>query len=138
MALKICEGCGEEFEPTSKYETRQRFCNSDCRRAQYPAHMSAASHPDYFDRDLSEWTMRTNGEGYVVATLATGISDLEHRLVLAQKLGRPLRKGESGHHLNGDRSDNRAENLELWKGAIRPGVRAGDVAATCPHCGEAI
>lgn len=38
---------------------------------------------------------------------------LEHRLVLARKIGRPLTKNEVCHHLNGRTSDNRPENLHV-------------------------
>lgn len=48
---------------------------------------------------------------------------------MEDNLGRSLLPGENVHHINGQRDDNRIENLELWSTSQPYGQRVADKVA---------
>lgn len=92
-----CERCGKTFfvAPARAKHRNPRFCSMGCKSGNYRA-----------DRFL-------NRNGYPVVLCADGKKRIEHRAVAEAKIGRPLRRGEHVHHINGDRTDNRPENLDV-------------------------
>ncbi len=71
----------------------------------------------------------TNGHGYVQLVFPDRSKCLEHRHVMALHIGRALLAHENVHHKNGNRSDNRLSNLELWSSHQPNGQRVADKVA---------
>lgn len=107
---KICETCGKEFETRQYYVLRgqMKYCSVKC------VTMQGKNNPRWKGgkiikhgrvvRYMPEHPNATK-QGYVY----------EYRLLMEKKIGRYLNSEEVVHHINGDKNDNRVDNLMLFK-----------------------
>ena len=64
---------------------------------------------NYWNNNRKGWI---NKSGYKIISIENK-KYYEHRLVMEKYLGRKLKHNEQVHHINGNKTDNRIENLEL-------------------------
>ena len=83
------------------------------------------------DKSLRRWLKpgekRINSGGYVqIRCPYTDKRVLEHRFVYEQFIGRKLLPEETVHHIDGDKTNNSLDNLELWNRSHPAGQRVKD------------
>jgi hypothetical protein len=115
----ICIRCGKEYSGPLWHIRRRKYCS--------PACANAVNNPPR--NKLNARGRFVDKYGYVI--LGSGgrgkYQQPEHRAVMEQMLGRKLLPSETVHHKNGERTDNRPENLELWNGRHGRGQRVTDL-----------
>lgn len=111
----------------------RRACKTDgCTNGPHSRSAFCVEHGARVPADTDWGTWRTNSAGYVYRSRQVNGAikkQAQHRFVMEQELGRPLRKGENVHHINGVKDDNRPENLELWVTSQPSGQRPEDLVA---------
>jgi hypothetical protein len=100
---------------------KQPYCNKHYRRK------LKYGDPVYPMQKRADGEGYIDQEGYVIFSI-NGKSKRGHIIVMEKYLGRPLLPfpQETVHHKNGNRSDNRIENLELWSTKQPKGQRIED------------
>lgn len=98
---KECENCGKIFRlVNSKHRTCSRECGYKIRKSNHPLKNKGKG-----------WV---NQKGYKELRI-DGNKVKEHRYLMEKHLGRKLLLNEDVHHINGNKTDNRIENLKVMK-----------------------
>lgn len=97
-----CSECGTVFRPKGK---TSRYCSVPCARKKNGGHNKKPG-PIWWK----------NSKGYIEGRVwinGKRVRVKQHRWVMEQSIGRPLSSHENVHHINGEKTDNRIENLEI-------------------------
>jgi hypothetical protein len=112
--IKVCKQCGQEYWARAYNMGIRLYCSRACRN---------------IARGSKGFIHKRTGYRYIsMGSRAAGVRE-EHRVVMEQILGRDLLSHETVHHKNGNRLDNRPENLELWSNRHGKGHRVIDQVA---------
>lgn len=105
---KQCERCGAPFEVKAKYP-QQRFCGHRCAFLTHqPKVLAASKTPEARRRNGDALRGRGKGLSYIKRD-----GRHEHRIVAEQKLGRPLLPNEIAHHVDENKRNNAADNIDV-------------------------
>lgn len=131
----VCIVCGKEFEVTNSRK-EAKYCSLECNYTKKP-YWTGKKRPDISEkaklwandrfancrtqkgecRNTGRTHIKTLGDKnqpYSIITI-NGKNIKKHRYIIENIIGRKLKNSEIIHHINGDKQDNRIENLYICK-----------------------
>lgn len=136
---RACVQCSTVFTPRPK-KWEQRCCSIECQRSMF---RQAGNAPAPRARAAEKNGSRLRGTAAEHHHYVKRNGRHEHRVMMEQKLGRPLVRGEVVHHLDHDKSNNAPGNLALLSSQTdHVNEHRGDLLAArrkelrCATCGQ--
>lgn len=112
-----CETCGKEVTRCKSQILKHVFCSLECAKGYLAFNFSSLAKKHNPTRMTEE--IKTKIRNARLNPKSTSYPKYygrhEHRIVAEQILGRPLRKGEVVHHIDGDKRNNHPINLMVFK-----------------------
>ncbi len=116
--IVVCSNCGKEFNRWPSCVRPHNFCSRECAKA-FTSQRMTEYNKEHNPEAMMIGSRRQNiraahiGKGNGV-TYEKTFGRHTHRVVAERILGRPLKPGEIVHHINGNKRDNRANNLQVF------------------------
>jgi len=132
--MNACPICKIEFVPK---RSEQVFCSLTCRQK----NNGKGRNGQRTGLRLTPYKLRLTKDGYqrmyaAKHPYADGRKEMHvHDMVMELHIGRRLSPTECVHHLNGNKLDNRLENLELMTHSLHSSVHMKELSATRPRIG---